>query len=230
MMVSQLLSQSYSKSKEKNFFSFYFWIRNIKIISLHRKSKVKMYEWIVKWYQELFARVSGNREFLFTPSKAQQKQIENFILFLDDRIGLESLDELFVFQFLCFQFDRRKDQKTRFGKGVVMLNHAIGKKAYEVWERKGDNWGFYLNLFIKQFNIPRPIQVKVEKDCLKISEGEEKLKELSKGQENLLESCVNMTSLFHPKSSICTDCGQKLECQEIQSEIYPTIHQLRKTN
>lgn len=182
---------------------------------------------IIHLYETLFSKVSGYREYSFSPTPQQQKQVENFIALLSKKIGENAIDSGFIFDFMCFQFNLRKDQKTRFGKGMVMLNHVIGKKAVELWIKKGDGWKFHVERFIKEYKIPRPVEdVKMIYDIPKI--GEERTRAMFLNQEEGLEVCVNNTTLFHPSSEFCPKCLVKLECQNIQSDIYPEIYHKRK--
>lgn len=193
----------------------------------HNES-LEIYNTITKTYELFFSRVSGNREYLFTPTPSQKKQIENFTTSICRLVGENAIDEDFIFMFIAYQFSLRKDQKTRFGKGMVMLNHVIGKKALETWQHKPDSWGFHTTKFIKEKRIPRPVREQVKFNASNLSFGEENLKSQYVNTEVGLEVCVNNTTLYHPQSEVCSRCEIALECQGIQSELYPELHNKRK--
>lgn len=183
---------------------------------------------IINLYEMLFSKVSGYREYSFSPTPKQQKQVENFTVLLSKKIGENAIDSGFIFDFMCFQFNLRKDQKTRFGKGMVMLNHVIGNKAIDLWIKKGDSWKFHVEKFIKEFRIHRPVEESKIQDTDALQSGEERTRAMFLNQDEGLEVCVNTTTLFHPNSDSCLKCSVKLECQSIQLDIYPDIYHKRK--
>lgn len=186
-----------------------------------------MFDLICKYYELFFSYVSGNRDFVFNP-KTQSKQITNFIALLDKQIGVESVDEDFIFNFIAFQFERKRDQRTRFGKGIVMLNHVIGRKALDRWERKSDNWYYHTDRFCTEYCIPKYIKqgVVTEREELPISE--EVIREISHKKDLGVAYCIDLTTLYHPKSQFCVKCKTKIECQEVQLDFYPELYNKRK--
>lgn len=189
---------------------------------------------VVYYYELFFSKVSGNKAYQFNPKPNQTTQINNFLNFLDKKIGLSSVDDNFLFDFMSFQFEKRKDLTTRFGKGIIPLNHVIGKKAYERWERKSDNWAYWVGIFLKNYKIERPIKEstskKIKSDSLSLNKFEENLKEQFMGSRELLFHCMENTTLHNPKSRFCKVCPFAEECKNVQSEIYPDIYEARKEN
>lgn len=183
---------------------------------------------IITYYELLFSKVSGNKDYVFLPTKQQEKQIDNFVLLLNSKVGAMAIDRFFIFDFMCFQFNLRKDQRTRFGRGVVMLNHVIGKKAFELWVNRGDSWKFYVERFIKEYCIDRPVVEEKVRDFDILQEGEERVKAMFFNQDKGLEVCVNNTTLYNPRSKLCCGCVFMEECKKVQAEIYPDIYFRRK--
>lgn len=181
---------------------------------------------IVKYYEEFFGKVSGFREYSFTPKPTQAKSIENFLLLLDKEVGLESIGEAYLFDFLSYSFYLKKDQKTRFGKGVVMLNHVIGKKALEKWMDKPNNWYYWTDKFLTEYGIKRPVDKVVSVDPIKFNISEELVRA---GNGGIL-GCSDGTTLYHPMSPFCKKCEEKLDCMNLLKEMYPNIYTKRVGN
>lgn len=188
-----------------------------------------MHELVIKHYENIFGQITGRRDFEFNPTANQKTQINNFIELLEKNIGVESLDEDFIFLFIVFQFERKHDQKTRFGKGRVPLNHVIGKKAYERWLRKPDNWKYWVDKLIEKYDIEKPVKIfKTNNGVLAFCDYDETIKRMFKGTGELFFHCMELTTLYNPASECCEVCEDKQDCQEIQKQIYPKVHETRK--
>lgn len=185
---------------------------------------------IIKIYEEIFGKVNGNLAYELRLSPTNNKQIDNFIDFLNKNLGMKSYDEDFIFLFISYQFYRKKDQKTRFGVGRVPLNHVIGKKAFFYWERKPDNWKYWVDRFIAEYKINRPKKVAEPKKIkIDLIRSEEKIKEAFYNTEKALFICSEYTTLFNPISKFCISCKFKEECKALQKDIYPDIYEKRKS-
>jgi hypothetical protein len=183
---------------------------------------------VIKYYEVFFSSVSGRKAYEFRPKETQIKQIRNFLKLLDQKVGLSSIDEQFIFDFIAFQFDKRKDLKTRFGVGIIPLNHAIGKKAYESWERKSDNWYYWVGVLLKNHNIERPLEGAIDNKgwvLRDLYKHEESIKEQFMGSRELLFHCSELTTLYNKSSEFCRICAFSKDCQELQKSIYPKFYE-----
>jgi hypothetical protein len=187
------------------------------------QKNTQYFDLIVRYYEEFFGKVSGFMEYSFTPKPTQAKSVENFLLLLDKEVGLESIGETYLFDFLSYSFYLKKDQKTRFGKGVVMLNHVIGKKALSKWMDKPDNWWYWTDKFLTEYGIKRPLIKSIEANSTLLYTAEERIKQQSKGILN----CSDFTTLFNPLSEFCNKCEEKLDCMSLLKEMYPNIYTKR---
>lgn len=190
-----------------------------------------MDKFIAHYYEEIFSQLTGNKAYVFEPKEIQLKQIKNFIIFIEKEIGKSSIDEDFIFYYMVFQFERRKDQKTKFGVGRIPLNHVIGKTSWEKWLKKPDNWKYWADVFIENYSIKRIKKEEHLKSTITLDEQEEKIKEyLTRSYEdNIQMFCSDSTTLYHPDSPICVKCVSKDLCIELLKEIYPKIYVNRKS-
>jgi hypothetical protein len=181
-----------------------------------------MKNFIQNTYELFFAHISANLVFEFKPTKTQVKQIENFIILLEKEVGKNSFDEEFLFYYIAYLFERKKDLNTRFGKGRVPLNHIIGKKSLDIWVKKPDNWFYWTEKMIKDYGIPIPEFKGSNKPVIdkKTNECEEGLKKFYFGSEELFYQCSNMTTLFNENSEFCKKCKFQNECKSAKKEIY----------
>lgn len=185
---------------------------------------------IIHYYEEIYSKLNMNMSFVFRPKDNQLKQIDNFIAFIEKEIGKSSIDEGFLFDYLVFQFEKRKDQKTRFGVGKIPINHVIGQKSWEKWIRKPSNWKYWSDVFINEYHIEKPTVKESKLSTLNINNQEENVKEyyLKNNKENVLFFCCEFTTLFHPQSTYCDKCGCSRECKSMLQDIYPKLYESRK--
>lgn len=180
---------------------------------------MELSEKVIKYYESVFGYTTGNRAFEFKPSKTQCKQIDNFIKLLDEEVGIESIDGDFIFYFICFQYERKKDQKSKFGFGKLPLNNVIGQKAFDRWMRKPGNWKFWVDKFISDYNIPKPTREVYHSTETGISHHEEIIKKRFWGTGELFFHCSNMTSLYNESSEFCVKCKYKGECEILKGDL-----------
>lgn len=180
-----------------------------------------MYKFIKETYEEIYSRLNNNPAYVLKCTANQTKQIENFVSFIEKEIG-SSVDETFLFDFIVFQFERRKDMKTRFGVGKIPLNHIIGKKAWEFWLRKSDNWKYWSDVFIARLNMKRPVLMNYNTSKVNLlTESEERIRANFYSEKQGLIYCSDLTTLYNKESSYCQQCINKEECINLQNEIYP---------
>lgn len=176
---------------------------------------------IVETYEALYSAFLQNKAFELKLNPTAKKQISNFILLLDKHFGTKSIDLGFVFYFIAYQFYRKKDKAKNSRFGVVMpLNHFIGQKALKEWERKPDNWKYWVDKMLYDYEIFAPIEKPKEKTSQEFLDiAEERLKYYYFKENNLFYMCTEYTTLHKEKSEYCQKCKFKNECKDLKDEI-----------
>ena len=111
-----------------------------------------MEEKIGKLYEFFYVLVSGNRFYEFNPTEVQKKTIQNFIVMLPIGVGDE-----WLFEYFCFSFAKRETQKTRFGKGKVMLNWVVGKKSLRTYMEATEEEKYWGEEFRLRHKLTNPL-------------------------------------------------------------------------
>lgn len=194
----------------------------------------------------------------YTPLYTQKELtlIENFLKLLESRYELSAIGGDFFIDYFLFSFCfwSGRDSTTSKNSGAFfsdmpMLNWIIGKKGFERWINRKDNWRFW----VKKNNITIPpdllfakntlstLTKKVEKtfsenkiftnfkseQLLKINDFEEADKKMFHNTDYGLINCTNNTTLYNKKSLFCIKCKFSKECKKIMITEFPEIANLR---
>lgn len=174
-----------------------------------------LYILLCRYFQYLYSKVLHFNDYLFTPSINQQKQINNFIVLLDKQIGIESVGNGWVFNYLVFLFKQRSEQKTRFSGKFLPLNFVIGKKAFQIYEKRGENWLYWNDMFSRQYNISF-LDLK-SLDELKTKDFRNDLRRQYVRDEKPLHLCL-WTVQYSNKSKYCLVCSDSRGCKELNKK------------
>jgi hypothetical protein len=109
-------------------------------------------EQIISKYEEIYSKISGNLDYSYYLNKNEEVTLTKFLSSLNNDLNLNSIDELFLHDYMCWQFSRLYERKTRL-EGKIPLNHIIGQKALLEWQNRGDSWTYWRDVFIEKFNI-----------------------------------------------------------------------------
>lgn len=154
---------------------------------------------ICKIYEYLTSEVSGNKMYLFAPSKSHIKMISNF----EKLIDTTSIGSNWTYNFLVFQFSRYNGMKTRFGD-KVQFNWVIGKKALEKWNNRSEEEIYYADEFRRKYRLKNPLvsqeKITLNKDTIR--------------QNSSIIDCINM-KLYLPMNKVCFRCEHKKVCSKL---------------
>jgi hypothetical protein len=166
---------------------------------------------ICKYYEQIYRKVMRYNDFAFVSSENQTKQINTFILLLDKEIGLHSIGKEWLFNFIIYLFKERISQKTRY-KDKVPFNWIIGKKSFELYQKRSERWLYFNDQFIIEHNIRKPqFNTKLE---LNTDIYYETLRKNNSSIVMPLGLCLNEVP-FKSKSKYCLKCVDKKLCKEI---------------
>lgn len=149
---------------------------------------------------------TGNHNFEFNPRDNELKMIENFTIRLTPSHGDE-----WIFNYMCFQFSRYIDLKTRFGKGKIMIGWVIGQKAFNKYKEAPDEEKYWGEVFKTRFNLRNPLNKPLFIEVGKSYKNRER-KRFNVSERQFLH-CEEM-NLFDEKSKICMFCKNKELCRK----------------
>lgn len=169
----------------------------------------ELVELISKHFEYIYIKVFNYNDFIFKPSEKQIKSITNFIKLIDKNIGIDSIGPEWVFNFLVFGFKQRVEQKTRY-KNKIPLNWVVGKKAFELYEKRGDSWMYWNSLFCTEYNIVS--EKLTPKYSLENSTYDDEIRAKYIIDEMPLHLCLG-TVVYSRKSRYCMVCKNKESCK-----------------
>jgi len=168
-------------------------------------------------YEYFFVKMTGWKNYKFRPSDNQEKQISNFVKLLHKNYHLLSIGPNFLIDYYTFQFKYWSELDTRF-EGKVMLNWVVGKKALDRWDNKQSSWNYFLQEFIKRFNIDKDILV-AKLNGVKIV-NKIPLQDIEKlrfyNTERGFVNCIEVTTLYNHRSKLCIFCKFKKDCKKLK--------------
>lgn len=175
--------------------------------------KEELNDLICKYYEQIYRKVMRYNDFAFIPSENQIKQINTFLLLLNKEIGFHSIGKEWVFNFIVYLFKERLSQKTRY-KDKIPFNWIIGKKSFELYQKRHENWLYFNDQFIIEHNISKSqFNAKLE---LKADIYHETLRRNNSSIGMPLGLCLNEV-FFKSKSKYCLKCVDRELCKEINS-------------
>lgn len=161
-----------------------------------------MREDIIKMYEELFSKLTGNIFFSVRDTARNNDAINNFVERLDE-IGEEN-----IWNFMCYGFFRYEGAKTAQGKNVVYLNWVIGDSAIEEWKSKSPERWFVCSQWKIKNDLSNPLTDYTYKPS------EEYLEELRRRYKKLPSGIMlcAISELYSPGSKECQTCKNKDIC------------------
>lgn len=188
-----------------------------------RKEKLKM---IVNLYLELYVKVSMNENYVLNYSASQETMIYNFI----DYFGAMKITKDFLRAYFEFQFNYTY-KFEKFGKGKVMLNWVIGKKAIERWKDR-DKFKFKYHIL---YGIKKHINISNKNPASigwldKLAKGlphedDQRAKHLNTNKGVLW--CYSNTTMYNHRSDYCVMCKFSDICKLTLAEENPKLYKLR---
>jgi len=164
-------------------------------------------ESVLNLYEGIYKKINGKNPKI---SKTQLKAVQNFYEFINLQFCAY---EQWWFDYLCYQFEYFCEKDTQFGKGKILPNWVFGKRAYERWLGRDDEfWLHWVDKFIEKYNIERVrVEVGVDKDSIEIFRENERKRFFN--SDNGLLHCKTL-NLFNLKSKSCRICKFNNICNE----------------
>jgi len=165
-------------------------------------------ESIVTVFEYITSKVRGDVDFSLRRSDRIDTMIDKFLSSLTPSYGEE-----WLFDFMCFQFSRYLDKKTRFN-GKIMINWVIGKAALKVWREASDKHLYWGEELKQRFHLVNPISRSIE---LKTQEFRERERTRFLDLDERFLRCSEL-QLYDKGSETCLFCNNKKYCKICQKQ------------
>ena len=180
-------------------------------------------------YQAFYRRLSGVSNYNFEPSEKEATSISKFIDLLSGKYeSINGIGVNYIYNYFVFQLDYWANLDTRFGKKIP-LSWFIGKKAFERWLERPEHDLWHAHRTAKQYGMNECMLR--DKDpsikATKISVNEELEKNRFYGERSGLINCLETTTLYNHRSTLCLSCIHKSDCKKMLKVEYPKIYILR---
>ena len=185
-------------------------------------------------YQLFYQKMYGNDDYVFNPSEQALKQINKFLVLLNERYKLETIGVNFLITYFVFQFDYWNKceikEKTNWSNRI-QLTGIIGDKAFVRWNTRDINfdWTMYQSEFLRKYKIiTREIKdfFKEEKTLITNIAEELEKKRFYQTDRGFL-NCIQTTTLYNHHSKLCILCKSKVDCKTMLKTNYPKIYEIR---
>lgn len=177
---------------------------------------MKIKEQTITLYQYFSCKIMRNSSFVFYPTQKQEKQIDNFLDLLHKKYGKHSFSFDKLYEYFLYQFNYWHDKDTRFGRGNIMFDWVIGKKAFERYEEAIENKSIYYSTdildkyFISKDDVVEIVDFENKPTIFNLEEVE---RQRYLNSDYGLFHCLSLTSGYTEKSEFCKICSNKFECQ-----------------
>lgn len=184
-------------------------------------------ELIIEMYEVFSRKIHNLPNFIFEPTERELKQIENFLILLENKYDKNSIGRNFLYNFFVFNYDYWSSLDHK-GKKRIPLNWIIGKKSHDRWVRRVEDDLYHAHKYATNTGIHLGLmKVGVEKradDVTSVKNHEELEKKRYYNTEIGLTNCIESTTLYNHKSISCIRCNNRKECKSLLKDNYPKIY------
>lgn len=181
--------------------------------------KTYCYSQYIQFIRNYYQLPNANEE-----TESNKETIINFLVELHKEIGLAHIGENYIYDYLIYQFNYWIDKNVQFGDKItikkvfalVSLKRYINRPTDFNWFKAKEQIEPYLS----------PIKEKVIKDK-KLNQGEELEKQRFYNTKKGIANCLESTTLFNHRSSICASCKNRTTCKKLLQLNYPNIYKER---
>lgn len=156
-------------------------------------------------YQYLYRETFRVPKYRFRPSLANLKLMEGFVSKLDHSVG-----EGWLYDYVCYQFQRVKDFESKFYGARVMPSWIFGPKALKRYKEASFEEKSYAEKFKIALGLKNPLLKIGKVDLRSLFENE---RGRFYGTYRGLVHCL-MLELFDEKSGFCDKCIHRPVCDE----------------
>lgn len=189
-------------------------------------------------YETLYKQCTQNAKFKYTPNLNDKHLILKFVSWLVKNYQRSQITDSLLIQFFEFQFSHYRGVVTPNGRNSIMLNWVIGNKALDRWQNRNISnnkiivWRVHVDgVKLSVFKPKRPHKALLFRFLKQINPLEEQEKERFLNKKVGYLHCRNMTTLYNPKSEICSKrCAYKEYCIKRLKQNFEKLYKLRMEN
>lgn len=189
-------------------------------------------EWCYTLY-DYFTSQFYQQQLICKRSEKNRIILTNFLLEIHKTVSLVSVGPEYLFNYLIFQFDYWNEKNVEFGDRIT-LSRIFGKACVERFFNISKDYSWYnakltLNekYSIESSIINDLIASTKLKDYKTIDRVEEIEKQRFFNHPAALAHCIENTTLFNHRSSVCVGCKHKKICKSTLKQMYIGIYHSR---
>lgn len=151
-------------------------------------------------YDHVISQLKKNR--IKIDRKKNEEALVNFLVHVDNKIGLYHIGRVWVENYLIFQIDYWKSKEVKFG-GRFAFRKIFAKNSLDRYMARSDDFNWYM----AQRNLGVTFLTHNNKGNL-----------VHNNRNNNLIWCMNNTSMYDG-STICLKCNYQVVCKSVKSKI-----------
>lgn len=183
-------------------------------------------------YQHFYRKLYGNQKYKFDPSPAMEKQMIDFINLLDKKYKIQRIGIHFLINYFIYFFDfwtKAKRVELKHYSNRIQLNFIIGKKAFnERWLTRDQRFDYKIltSDFVKKYKIEinEITMFWKEGNSDPLNKSEELKKKRFYNTFIGFVYCIEATTLYNHKSSLCLTCKFKDDCIKILEKKFNKLY------
>ena len=189
----------------------------------HKTSIESLYEY---FYQKIY----NLPKYSYNDSKINSKYIESFLNIIDKKYKLPCIGKEFLINYFLFQFDYWSQLTLKSYNQTINPQYIIGKKAFQRWSDRDSSYDWQLESLgiIKKYKISlRDLKSLLNTQNVEDNNFEDKERKRFLNTERGFIHCIERTTLYNKRSSVCLFCNFKSDCEKLLKRNYPKIYEIR---
>jgi hypothetical protein len=187
-------------------------------------------EVVEKFYQYFYVK-KYRVKYQFKRTKTTNSVCTNFLKILDKKYSLVSLSEGFLWEYFLFQFHYWEDLtlQNQFSDKITIA-FIVGKKAFERWETRNKEYDWQIETFsiVKAYSLDKKHLFTVREQKSKSHfDSSKRIRKVFHNTDKGFATCIEMTTLFDPTDTSCTECIFRSDCKELLRVNYPNLYKER---
>ena len=176
--------------------------------------KEVLYQLIIQYYNYFQRRETGQLDFYYSLKNRDHVMINNFIDLIDQEWGLESVGEVFLWDYFLYSYFFFHNKKTSKGKNTVELNWICGLEGIKRYKSKDEDWRFYATDYVVSHGFSFDelrVKKKLNRHLYEFLQSKERQR-FHNSQKGFL-NCIEFTKGFKLTSIECLKCKFKKDCK-----------------
>lgn len=177
-------------------------------------------------FDYFYRKIYKTAGFKLDVSGRNGKYVDSFVQLLSKQYRIESIGINFLVDYFAFAFEYWSNKKT---KRHITLGWIIGKKTFQRWLVKSDNYKYFVNKFLQDYDVILSVLMTdlIDEELIRgLDPAEEKEKLRFTGAARLY-NCWHYTTLYNHRSGTCMICPLKIDCKKLLKLKFPNSYKKR---